>query len=111
MKQTNAYFLICWMSLARTSLRGFNFAGLGAFFSEISTSTTGDCGMEAACLGFFATFAALRFLRDGRTRVSPDLVVVGFEDVSGLCEGEDEGRDASIGLCTSGVFLSAELLT
>lgn len=62
-------------------------------------------------LDFLATLAALRFLSDGSTRVRPDLVVVGFGEVSWLCEVEVEGRDASIGLCNSGVFLSSERLS
>ena len=39
---------------------------------------------QAGAFNFFTVPAALRFLRDGRTRVRPDLVVVGFGEVCRL---------------------------
>lgn len=88
----------------RTSFKGFNFTGLGAFFSGTSTPKAGDCETEPLGLDFFAILAALRFLRDGRTRVRPDLVVAGLDEASWLCEDVVEGRDPSIGLCTQMSF-------
>lgn len=100
----NTYFLICWISLTSTSFKGFSFTGLGAFFSCPSTSIAGDCGMWAAWVVFLSALAALRFLREGRTRVRPDLVVVGRDDDKGLWEEEGGERAASIALCGSGSF-------
>lgn len=72
------------MSLVRTSFNGFNFTGRRAFFSPTSPSKAGEFGTEAGAFNFFTVPAALRFLRDGRTRVRPDLVVVGFGEVCRL---------------------------
>lgn len=92
------------MSLVRTSFNGFNFTGRRALFSPTSPSKAGEFGTETGTFNFFTALAALRFLRDGRTRVRPDLVVVGFEEVWWLWEEEDKERDPSIGLCAQVSF-------
>jgi len=70
------------MSFVRTSFSGFNFTGRGAFLSATSPSKAEEVRTEAGAFDFFAALVALRFLRDGRTRVRPDLVVVEFREVS-----------------------------
>lgn len=66
------------MSLVRTSFKGFSLTGRRGFLSPTSPSKAGEFGTEAGAFNFFTALAALRFLREGRTRVRPDLVVVGF---------------------------------